>query len=905
MQERIYYPLVVLNNLESDPPFNGNDGEIGVLQISSYNWDKICNLQINIPEIETCHELSLNNIDLSENRINFLINLLGSIKKLLFLTISSLQLNSNLLIQLIDEVRGVFFKLKGLRLGCDVIDKAGLKKINECLPDLKSLILNIPITSSMIINELVSLLQKENKLAHLEVSQLSVDNLSSLFNAINLKSSTNGGVFHLSIGSKTHSMNMKIQDCKSFYALLEKNKIASLSIINASWSVTEFIQLTSSLQKNTSLQDWIFFISAEIENIKDYVNSLFDKNKIFLKKVHTNFFEKKIEMQLSDYIIQLLIDHHTSILKAISSEKNTKLFEILKRNLLEHPSPAVYHQIFPLRQYLEQFNKISKTEAKELLERYVGIEDIYFKNLSIDKNLERYLQSSAAKMLRSVILDKSCFKLDKNIWISFLNLSHLEKLYFPNYMGVTDLSELSQVLLNINQKIILPNFCLYNCNDSALLNVDSFLQEISDEQISLFLNWQHDSICYYWVNDKKDGILETKVKSLRYRLLRLYYNNAILYKQNQEIGMKKIILSNYYIKLSARLGHQAAKNISANYFRVIPKHCNQYWTETGAKDAYITFQQTDLIEINEAELEPNFLGAGTFASVYATSLSDSAAHLSGFRALALKVLPLPRAGAEIIRTEIDILKRIHSPWIVGFYGSFEFGRHLYLILELAMCSLDKIITAELPTNYVLQLLLEVTEGVLVLHKNRIIHRDLKPHNILIGQDLHARVADFDVAKIHQTLRNSGSSQSRSTGGLVGTANYMAPEAFDDEIQLTEEEQKKSDVYALGLIAYSLAKREMLYADKSDAKIMGIRLKGQERIELAKKLTDSLPLFNTILEKSCMHISADRWTTQEAKIEIEAGAFQNPVNNQDITEALEKVKETISPSHSSIYSNFFY
>ncbi len=69
----------------------------------------------------------------------------------------------------------------------------------------------------------------------------------------------------------------------------------------------------------------------------------------------------------------------------------------------------------------------------------------------------------------------------------------------------------------------------------------------------------------------------------------------------------------------------------------------------------------------------------------------------------------------------------------------------------------------------LQLLLEIAQGVCYLHTMNIVHRDLKPGNILVDDDLHAKLTDFGVAK--QVQQNAQNTQ------LVGTSFYMVYVAF--------------------------------------------------------------------------------------------------------------------------------
>jgi len=80
----------------------------------------------------------------------------------------------------------------------------------------------------------------------------------------------------------------------------------------------------------------------------------------------------------------------------------------------------------------------------------------------------------------------------------------------------------------------------------------------------------------------------------------------------------------------------------------------------------------------------------------------------------------------------------------------------------------------------------------------IVHRDLSPHNILVGVDGIARVADFGVAKARGRLSRT------ETGVLKGKAGYMAPE------QVHGEASALSDVFAIAVVAWEILAGRRLF-----------------------------------------------------------------------------------------------
>ncbi|MCP4519838.1 MAG: protein kinase, partial [Delftia sp.] len=88
----------------------------------------------------------------------------------------------------------------------------------------------------------------------------------------------------------------------------------------------------------------------------------------------------------------------------------------------------------------------------------------------------------------------------------------------------------------------------------------------------------------------------------------------------------------------------------------------------------------------------------------------------------------------------------------------------------------------------------VASALAYAHSQGVVHRDVKPSNILLGQNGRLYLTDFGLA----WAAEGSVAVSSSTGGMIGTPAYMAPEQWRG-IALDE----RADVYALGCLLYEM------------------------------------------------------------------------------------------------------
>jgi serine/threonine protein kinase/tetratricopeptide (TPR) repeat protein len=199
------------------------------------------------------------------------------------------------------------------------------------------------------------------------------------------------------------------------------------------------------------------------------------------------------------------------------------------------------------------------------------------------------------------------------------------------------------------------------------------------------------------------------------------------------------------------------------------------------------------------------IGAGGMGEVY---LADDT-ELN--RQVALKFLSLHLCQDADCRArfkrEAQAAAKLNHPNIVTIYEVSEFnGRPFFAMEHVAGQSLRELIKAkEPPIDRVIELAIQICEGLHKAHQSGIVHRDVKPANILIDADGHAKILDFGLASV------VGSDHLTKTGSTLGTIGYMSPEQAKGE-----EVDQRSDIFSLGIILYELITRRQPFRSDNDA-----------------------------------------------------------------------------------------
>ncbi|WP_280490532.1 serine/threonine-protein kinase [Nocardia carnea] len=243
----------------------------------------------------------------------------------------------------------------------------------------------------------------------------------------------------------------------------------------------------------------------------------------------------------------------------------------------------------------------------------------------------------------------------------------------------------------------------------------------------------------------------------------------------------------------------------------------------------------------------DLLGAGAMGEVH------RAYDTGTDRLVAVKVLAPEFAHDAVYRKrfqrEAQVAARLAEPHIVPIHDFGEIDGRLFLDMRLVQAPNLAELLAErdrLEAGEAVEVVAQIAAALDAAHAEGLVHRDVKPSNILVTPKGFAYLIDFGIA------RSDEDTTVTTTGAVIGTFAYMAPERLADD-----ESGTASDVYSLACVLYECLVGAKPYRGESMQRQIAAHLNDEPPLPS----TDGLPqAFDAVIAKGMAKDPADRYET---------------------------------------------
>ena len=259
------------------------------------------------------------------------------------------------------------------------------------------------------------------------------------------------------------------------------------------------------------------------------------------------------------------------------------------------------------------------------------------------------------------------------------------------------------------------------------------------------------------------------------------------------------------------------------------------------------------------------IAVGGMAEIYRAIVPDT----EPLRQVAIKVIhPNNSEDPEFVRMLLDearLAVRLKHPNIVTTYDLGKEKEQYYLVMELVegidLFRLEQRSTdlrMSIPVPIAAYVAREVARGLHFAHELNdpsgkplnVVHRDVSPQNILLSYDGAVKLTDFGIAKAE------GRSEQTQIGIIKGKYYYMSPEQAAGTAL-----DRRTDIFACGILLYEMLAGEMLYFDQSVERLLE-KVRKAEVPQIIRRRPDTPPELERIMMRALKRKPEDRYRTAE-------------------------------------------
>ncbi|XP_017261240.1 receptor-interacting serine/threonine-protein kinase 3-like isoform X2 [Kryptolebias marmoratus] len=241
--------------------------------------------------------------------------------------------------------------------------------------------------------------------------------------------------------------------------------------------------------------------------------------------------------------------------------------------------------------------------------------------------------------------------------------------------------------------------------------------------------------------------------------------------------------------------------------------------------------QASSVVIRDTDLEEwNYIGSGGFGDIY------KACHKTWGLDVAIK-LPLQsrRAEEKALVNEANNMKILEFDFVLRIYGIYDgtpprkgISSQRGIVMEYmrrgSIETLQKNLAGPPPLPLAFRLAYQVALGINFLHLKNVLHQDLKPSNVLLTDELNAKLADFGLSRVTTSVLKTSD---KTEGDFGGTLKYMPPEALKN---VSYEPARSFDIYSYGILLWSIFTGQEPYEGKNDS-LVKLRIPEGDRPEV--------------------------------------------------------------------------